>query len=170
MSSHTCFFFRSSSAYAKIQDYLGRIPPKIQEFAHFSLVSLSPPTRSRPGAERIRQGEGRLSHPPKTALERSYLTENSNSESRILRPRRKKTPDRIPPKKKNHTYISDTTSHNGRNGMCCRCSTAHHDLSELWIFVTVVNWCACCFSRWRWRMHNLASAISLEVSICCRVN
>ena len=92
-------FFRSSSAYAKIQEYLGRIPPKIQKFAQFSLVLLSPRTQSRPGAERIRQGEGRLSRPPKTALERSYLTENSGSDNRILRPRRKKTPDRIPPKR-----------------------------------------------------------------------
>ena len=31
-----------------------------------------------------------MSRPPKTALERSYLTDNSSSENRILRPRRKK--------------------------------------------------------------------------------
>ena len=43
--------------------------------AHFLLVSLSPHTRSRPGAERIRQGEGRLSRSPKPAPERSDLTE-----------------------------------------------------------------------------------------------
>ena len=55
--------------------------------------------QSRPGAARIRQGAGRLSHPPRTALERSYLTENSSSENRILRPRRKRTPDRIPSKR-----------------------------------------------------------------------
>ena len=36
-----------------------------------------------------------MSPPPKTALERSYLTENSSSENRILKPRRMKTPDRI---------------------------------------------------------------------------
>ena len=58
---------------------------------HISLVSLSVYPRSCRGAERIRQGEGRLSRPPQTALERSYLTENSSSENRILRPRRKKT-------------------------------------------------------------------------------
>ena len=49
-----------------------------------SLVSLSVYPRSRRGAKRIRQGEGRLSCPPKTALERSYLTDNSSSENRIL--------------------------------------------------------------------------------------
>ena len=37
--------------------------------------------------EWIRQGEGRWSRPPKTALIRSYLTENSSSANRILRPR-----------------------------------------------------------------------------------
>ena len=72
---------------------------QIQKFAHFSLVSLSPRTRSRPGAERIRLGERRLSRPPKTALERNYLTENSSSENRILRPRRKKLPTESPPKR-----------------------------------------------------------------------
>ena len=61
--------------------------------------------RSRRGAERIQQGEGRWSRPPKTALERSYLTDNSSSENRILRPRRRNTPDRIPPKKDDHIYI-----------------------------------------------------------------
>ena len=81
------------------------------KFAHFSLVSLSPRTRSRPDAERIRQGEGRLSRPPKTALERSYLTEKCSSENRILRPRRKKTPDRIPPPKNIiYTYTSARSS------------------------------------------------------------
>ena len=49
--------------------------PKYNNFLHFSLVSLSPHPRSRRGAERIRQGEGRWSRPPKTALERSDLTE-----------------------------------------------------------------------------------------------
>ena len=77
---------------------------QIQETAHFSLVSLSIYPRSRRRAERIRQGEGRWSRPPKTALEPSYLTENSSSENRILRPRRKITPDRIPPKKNGHIY------------------------------------------------------------------
>ena len=74
------------------------------------MASSTPPntlkcTRSRPGAERLRQGEGRLSRPPKTAFERSYSTGNSRSDNRILRPRRKKTPDRIPPPKNDHKYI-----------------------------------------------------------------
>ena len=42
-----------------------RVPFKIQFFAHFSLVSLSVHPRSRWVAERIRQGEGRWSRPPK---------------------------------------------------------------------------------------------------------
>ena len=54
-----------------------RVPFKIHFFAHFSLVSLSLHPRSRRGAERIRQGEGRWSRPPKTALERSDLTNKS---------------------------------------------------------------------------------------------
>ena len=45
-----------------------RVPFKIHFFARFSLVSLSIHPRSRRGAERIGQGEGRWSHPPKTAL------------------------------------------------------------------------------------------------------
>ena len=101
--------------------------PKYIFFAPFSLVSLSPRTRSRPGAERIRQGEGRLSRPPKTALERSHLTENSSPENRILRPRRKKTPDRIPKKSmviyiyfvllsRFFVYLCDSKQ---RTGCCC---------------------------------------------------
>ena len=73
-------------------------------FCNFSLVSLGIRPRSRRCAERTRQGEGRWSHPPKTALERSYLTENSSSANRILRPRRKKTPDRIPETNNDLTY------------------------------------------------------------------
>ena len=58
--------------------------------AYFSLVSFFVYPRSRRGAERIRQGEGSWSLPPKTALERSHLTEKFQSENPILRPRRKK--------------------------------------------------------------------------------
>ena len=72
---------------------------------HFSLVSLSVYPRSRRGAARIRQDEERWSRPSKTALEPSYLTENSSSENRILRPRRNKTPDRIPEKMSDHINI-----------------------------------------------------------------
>ena len=104
------FFIRSSSTYAKIQESLGRIPPKIQKKTHFSLVSLSIYQRLRRGAERIRQGERRWSRLPKKALEGSYLTENSSSESRILRPSRKKTPDRIPPQKNDQIYSASSVS------------------------------------------------------------
>ena len=74
---------------------------------HFSLVSFSVYPRSRRSAERIRQGEGRWSRPPKTALERRDLTEKSSSENPILRPRRKKklTKSLSPQKKKHHIYI-----------------------------------------------------------------
>ena len=78
--------------------------PKYKKKAHSSLVLLSVYPRSRRGAERIRQGEERWSRPLKTALERSYLTENSSSESRILRPRRKKLLTESPPKR--ISYIS----------------------------------------------------------------
>ena len=74
-----------------------KIQPKSPEFlldmrcfCNFSLVSLGIRPRSRRGAERTRQGEGRLSGPPKPALERSYLTENCSSTNRILKPRHKK--------------------------------------------------------------------------------
>ena len=101
------FFFRSSSAYICQDPGIARQDPRIARAytaqntknAHFSLVSLSPRTRSRPGPERIRQGEGRLSRPPRTALERSYFTENSSSENRILRPRRKKLLTESPAKR-----------------------------------------------------------------------
>ena len=83
-------FILSTSPYIKIRRNNWRAPFKIQNFARFSLVSLSIHPLSGRGAERIRQGEGRCSRPPKTALERSDLTENCCSENRILRPRRKK--------------------------------------------------------------------------------
>ena len=67
-------FFVQPGTYAKIQEWLGRIPPKIQQNTHFSLVSFRVYPRSRRGAERITQDEGRWSRPPKTALERSDLT------------------------------------------------------------------------------------------------
>ena len=70
---------------------------KTQKFAHFSLLSLSLHPCSRRGAERIRQGEGRWSRPPKTAHERSDLTEKFQSrESHTTEAETKKTPDQIP--------------------------------------------------------------------------
>ena len=77
----------------------------MRRFCNFSLVSLGICPRSRRGAERTRQGEGRSSRPPKPALERSYLNENSSSANRILRPRHQKTPDRIPEKNNHPIYI-----------------------------------------------------------------
>ena len=74
--------------------------PKYKKKTHFSLVSFSVYTRSRRGAERIREGEGRWSRPPKTALERSDLTENSSSENPIPTSRRKK--NSLPNKKENN--------------------------------------------------------------------
>ena len=57
-------------------------------FARFSLISLSIHPRSRRDAEQIRQGEGRWSRPPKTALEHSDLAEKFQFRASILRPRR----------------------------------------------------------------------------------
>ena len=89
-------FYSFKLTYAKIQEIARAYTAQTTKKAHFSRVSLSVYPRSRRGAERMRQGEERWSRPPKTALERSYLTEKSSSENRILRPRRKETPDRIP--------------------------------------------------------------------------
>ena len=79
--------------------------------ARFSLVSISVYPRSRQGAERTRQSEGRWSCPLKTALERSYLTANSSSENCILRPRRQKASDRTPPQKNDHICQSNKHFH-----------------------------------------------------------
>ena len=71
-----CQFWKlSRSADGKIQPKVREYVLKIQHFSNLSLVSLSPHSRPRRGAERIRQDEGRWSRPPKTALERSDLTE-----------------------------------------------------------------------------------------------
>ena len=71
---------------------------------HFSLVSLGVYPRSRQGAERIRQGEGRWSLPSKTALERSDLTEKSQFRESHTESETKQTPERIPSQKKYHIY------------------------------------------------------------------
>ena len=60
---------QTSRSQPNAQEYL----LKVQHFSNFSLVSLSPHSRLRRSAERIRQGEGRWSRPPKTARERSDL-------------------------------------------------------------------------------------------------
>ena len=73
---------------AKIQEHLRRILPEIQKYAHFSLVSLSPRTRSRPGAERIRQVEGRLSRPPRTCFIRAS-PEDVKQNKQMLQPCRR---------------------------------------------------------------------------------
>ena len=100
--------FRSSSAYI----CQGPKTPRaytVQKpnVASFSLVSLSPHTRSRPGAERIRQGEGRLSRPPKPAVHQSDLTEKfqfreSHTEAETIKLLTKS----LSPQKKNiHIYV-----------------------------------------------------------------
>ena len=50
-------------------------------------------------------GRGALELSLKDGARTNYLTENSSSASRILRPRRKKSPDRIPEKKSDHISI-----------------------------------------------------------------
>ena len=82
----------------------GVYPPKIQKFAHFSLVSLSPRTRSRPGAERIRQGEGRLSRPPRTCCIRSSPADVKQNKQTLKPCRRqaKQTLESMPPQNSKH--------------------------------------------------------------------
>ena len=80
----------------KIQPKSPKFLLDMRYFCNFSLVSLGIRPRSRRGAERTRQGEGRLSRPPEAALERSYSTENSSSANRILGRRQEKNPDQIP--------------------------------------------------------------------------
>ena len=72
-----------------------RVPFKIHFFARFSLISLSIHPRSRRGAERLRQGEGRWSRPQKTALERSDFTEKFQFRASHTKAETKKTPDQI---------------------------------------------------------------------------
>ena len=105
-----CQFWKSSrsadAADVKIQKKPRGDLLKIQHFCNFSLVSLSVYPRSRRGAGRIRQGEGRRSLPPKTALERSDLTEKFQFQKSHTEAETKKTPDQIPvPSKKESFYI-----------------------------------------------------------------
>ena len=81
-----------------------RVPPKIYFLVHFSLVSLSPHTRSRPGAERIRQGEGRWGRPSKTALERSDLIEKFEVREFHTKAETKKAPRQYLSSKKNTLF------------------------------------------------------------------
>ena len=72
-----------------------RVPFKIHLFARFSLVLLSIHPRYRRGVERIRQGEGRWSRPPKTVLDRSDLNEKFQFRASHTEAETKTTPDRI---------------------------------------------------------------------------
>ena len=99
------FVNNPGGADTKIQPKSPELLLDMRYFCNFSLVTLGIRLRSRRCAERTRQGEGRSSRPPKPALKRSYLTENSSSANRILRPRRKQTPDRIPETKNDYIYM-----------------------------------------------------------------
>ena len=103
--SYTNFVNHPGAADVKIQPKYPEFLLDMRYFCNFLLVSLGIRPRSLRGAERTRQGEGRWSRPPKPSLERSYLTENSSSANRILKPRRKQTPDQIPGKKNDRIYI-----------------------------------------------------------------
>ena len=111
------FVHHPCAADIKIQPKSPEFLLDMRYFCNFSLVSLGLRPRSRRCAERTRQGEGRWSRPPKPALERSYLTENSSSANRVLRPRRKKTPDRIPERKNDLIYRLYVLT---RNSSCSR--------------------------------------------------
>ena len=96
-------FFRSSSAYMCQDPRIARAytAQNTKIYALLAcLACLAQPTYPIPagcGTDTARRGG--LSRPPKTALERSYLAENSSSENRILRPRRKKLLPGSPPQR-----------------------------------------------------------------------
>ena len=73
----------------------GPLPPKIHEKSHISIFSLRVYPHSRRGAERKRQGEGRWSFPPKTALKRSDLTKKFQCRYSLTEAERKESPDKI---------------------------------------------------------------------------
>ena len=89
-------FIRSSSADVKIQPKAREYLFKIRHFNNFPLVSLSPHPGSRRGAERVRQGEARWIRLPKTALERSDLTEKFQFRESHTEAETEKTPGQIP--------------------------------------------------------------------------
>ena len=74
----------------------GEYRSKHKKTSHFTRVALILHPRSRRGSERIRQGEGRWSRPPKTALERSDVTEKFQFRESHTKAETKKTPDQIP--------------------------------------------------------------------------
>ena len=96
-----------------------RVPLKIQNFAHFSLVSLSVYTRSRRGAERIGQGKGRWSRPLKMALERSDSTEKFQFWESHTEAEKKKAPDWPNKKKNDYIYIYLWALRMARMICCC---------------------------------------------------
>ena len=92
-----CQFWKSSrfadAADVKIQPKPRYYLLKVQHFCNLSLVSLTLYPRPLRGAERTRQGEGRWSLPPKTALERSDLTEKFQLRESHTEAKTNKTPE-----------------------------------------------------------------------------
>ena len=68
-------FTRSTSPCVTIRTTAREYHQKYHCFCHLSLASLSPPTRSRFGTQRIKQGEERWSRASRAALEPSDVTE-----------------------------------------------------------------------------------------------
>ena len=93
------FVDHQGAADVKIQPKFPKFLLDMHYFCNFSLVSLGIRLRSSRGAERVWQGEGHLSRPPKTGLERSYLVKIFSPANRILRPRRKKLQTESPKKR-----------------------------------------------------------------------
>ena len=81
-----------------------RLPFKKKKNAMFLFVLLSIHPRSRRGAERIRQSEGRWSRPVETALERSGLTENFQFRESDTEAETKRSHDQIPVPSKRDIY------------------------------------------------------------------
>ena len=98
------FFFINLSIHQDLKNNW-RVQIKIPNFARFSVVSLSIHPRSRRGAERIRQGEGRWSRPTKMVLERSDLAELFQFREPDTEADTKTPTKSLSPKKKESSYI-----------------------------------------------------------------
>ena len=95
-----------------------------------ALVSLSPRTRSRPGAERIRQGEGRFRRPPRTCFIRSSPA-GVKQNKQTLKPcsrEEKHTLENVPPRNsKQQQLLFGNDAIFCKPSRCCR----HQDKTKI---------------------------------------
>ena len=86
-----CIFCKSSRRCRRqYTTKISRIPPRHAIFLQLLACLARHPSTFTSWYGTDTAGRGAFEPPPKTALHRSYLTENSSSANRILRPRRKK--------------------------------------------------------------------------------